>query len=194
MDNLVHPFPCPIYQNIIDKESFLQIKKDTDNFIKNSFSLFQKPFLCPTFSTFNVPVEKNINSEVLNIKIKHSVKEYSDFWNWSSPPLMELNECWVNIAKKGAYQETHNHGNVLMSGVIYINVNKQSGSFQFINPLASESTLLGQPNNTFGYLYNVIPQPGMILLFPGWMDHRALPNESDIDRISISFNIKANFK
>ena len=193
MDNLIHPFPCPIYQNTIDKESFLQIKEDTYNFINNNNSLFQQPpWLCPTKSTYNTSIEENINSKILKEKIKFCVEEYCKFWNWDFPPLLKLDNCWVNIAKKEAYQETHNHNNALISGVIYINVNEQSGAFQLINPLSAESILLGDPNS-FEYFYTINPQPGMILLFPGWMDHRALSNESHIDRISISFNITANF-
>jgi len=188
MDNLIHPFPCPIYQNIIDKESFLEIKEDTHNFISNNSNLFHQPWGCPTQTTIGTPIEKNINSHILTKNIKFFVEKYSKFWDWNTPPTIKIKECWVNIAKKGDYQEEHNHSNNMLSGVIYIEVNNKSGGFQFINPLTSESILLGNPNN-FGYLYNITPQPGMILLFPGWMNHRALPNESDIDRISISFNI-----
>jgi len=188
MDNLIYPFPCPVYQNIIDEKSFLQIKQDTDNFISNNNDLFKAEWLCPTLSTIKTPIENNINSKILKEKIKFHVEEYCKFWEWSSPPSVRLSECWVNIAEKGAYQEVHHHIESLLSGVIYINVNKKSGNFQLINSLPSESVLLKEPKN-FDYLYNIIPQPRMIILFPGWMQHKVLPNKSDINRISISFNI-----
>tara|TARA_R110000803_G_scaffold54056_1_gene110627 strand:- start:209 stop:796 length:588 start_codon:yes stop_codon:yes gene_type:complete len=194
MDNLIHPFPCPIYQNIIDKKSFSQIQQDTDNFINNNNNLFKKPssWLCDTFSTIETPIEKNINSKILKEKIKFYVEEYLKFWDWDTSFLIKMKDCWVNIAKKGSFQEEHNHSSCLISGVIYINVNQQSGNFQLMNPLSSESILLGEPKN-FGNVYNINPQPGMIILFPGWMAHRALPSESNIDRISISFNIISKY-
>jgi len=188
MNNLVHPFPCPIYQNFIDKESFLQIKEDTYRFINDNSNLFQQPWFCTTKSTISTPIEKNINNEILKEKIKFHVEEYCKFWDWENPPLVKLESCWVNIAKKGDYQEEHSHSDSLISGVIYINVNEYSGEFQFINSLSAESILLKNPKN-FNYGYPVTPLPSLILLFPGWMNHRVLPNNSDIDRISISFNI-----
>jgi uncharacterized protein (TIGR02466 family) len=192
MNNLIHPFPCPIYQNIIDKESFLQIKEDTNNFINNNNNLFKYPssWLCTTLSTVETPIEENINSKILKSKIKFYIEEYCKFWDWSLPLSIKLKDCWVNIAKKGAFQEEHNHSDCLISGVIYINVNKKSGNFQFINPLVSESILLKNPKNFYDY-YTINPQEGMILLFPGWMNHRVGINNSDIDRISISFNIQS---
>lgn len=188
MDNLIYPFPCPIYQNFIDSESFLQIQKDTYNFINNNNNLFKQPWACPTQSTFETPLEENINSKTLNEKIQFYVQEYCKVWNWSIPLSIKLANCWVNIAKNKDYQEIHNHGKALISGVIYINVNKESGNFQLINPLSSEAILLEDPRS-FPNIYSIQPQPGMVILFPGWMNHRVLPNESNIDRISISFNI-----
>lgn len=193
MENIIYPFPCPIYQSFLDESSFLEIKKDTYDFIDNNINLFKQEWTCPTLSTINVPKDQNINSKILKEKIKFYVEEYCKFWNWSTPLLVALNNCWVNISKNGAYQETHNHGSSLISGVIYVNVNENSGGFQLINPLTTESILMGSPDKVFGPTYNITPQQGMILLFPGWMDHRVLPNESNIDRISISFNINRNF-
>jgi uncharacterized protein (TIGR02466 family) len=192
MDNLIHPFPCPIYQNIIDEKSFFQIQQDTDDFIKNNINLFQQVWQCPTLTTIKTPKSQNINSTTLTKEIKFFVEEYAKFWDWVTSPIVEIGDCWVNIAPKGAYQESHIHGDCLFSGVVYLNVDEKSGSFQFINPLTPESILLGNPDN-FGYFYNIIPQPGMIVLFPGWMAHRALYNDSNIDRISISFNITSKF-
>ena len=32
------------------------------------------------------------------------------------------------------------------------------------------------------------PKPNVLLLFPGWVEHKVLMNNEDTDRISISFN------
>tara|TARA_R110000803_G_C11843743_1_gene304926 strand:- start:49 stop:630 length:582 start_codon:yes stop_codon:yes gene_type:complete len=192
MDNIIHPFPCPIYQNLIDKESFLLIKEDTNNFIDHNPELFEPIWFCPTLTTQSKPKNQQLNSKVLNEKIKYHVEEYIKVWDFSKPPTCKIQEHWVNIALPNSYQEGHHHGKVLLSGVIYIEVNDKSGDFQLFNPLTTESILM-IPSNKFGSFFSISPSPSMILLFPGWMTHRALHNSSNKNRISISFNINANF-
>ena len=114
------------------------------------------------------------------------------FWFGNIPLNAKIKEMWLNIAKKGGYQEEHNHGSVMFSGVFYLQVNEESGYFQFINPLESEAILMGY-SDIFQELYTIVPKNGMIVLFPGWMRHKALPNRTDQDRISISFNIEIDF-
>lgn len=189
MDNIIHPFPLPIYQNFIDKDSFNIIRDDTYKFIKENQGLFESIWLCPTKTTQHHPKLKNIQSRVLENQIKIHVENYFKVWNFNKLRNLQIPEIWVNIAKTNEYQEEHNHGSYLFSGVLYINTNKSSGNFQFSNPLPSENILL-HDSNIFPKYFSIQPQNNMILLFPGWMNHRALPNNSDEDRISISFNIK----
>ena len=35
----------------------------------------------------------------------------------------------------------------------------------------------------------IIPKNGLIVIFPSWLNHSVLPNKSNKNRISISFNI-----
>ena len=44
-------------------------------------------------------------------------------------------------------------------------------------------------NYNYKSIFEIQPQNGLIFLFPSWLSHRALPNKSNQDRISISFNI-----
>ena len=45
------------------------------------------------------------------------------------------------------------------------------------------------------YLYDgkeyeeIIPQENMMIMFPSWLEHDVQMNKTDIERISISFNI-----
>tara|TARA_R110000822_G_scaffold114189_4_gene245645 strand:- start:356 stop:931 length:576 start_codon:yes stop_codon:yes gene_type:complete len=189
MNNIIYPFQIPIYQNFIDRESFNIIKEDTYKFIQKNQDLFESIWLCPTKTTQHHPLNKNIKSRVLNNQIKIYVENYYKAWDFNESCNLKISEIWVNIAKTNDYQEEHNHNSNLFSGVVYINTNEFSGDFNFINPLSAEGSLMGNPNKC-GFMSSIKPQNGMILLFPSWFNHRALPNNSDEDRISISFNIK----
>ena len=168
MDNIIYPFPLPIYQDFVNEESFKVIKKDTYNFIYKNKDLFKQPWENPTLTTCYNSKDKNIQSKILENQIKKHVENYFKIWKFNKPTNLKIKEIWINIAPKEAYQEEHNHGSSLFSGVLYINTTKSMGNIEFQNPLTSESILLGSPKE-FDYYYNIQPENGMLLLFPGWL-------------------------
>ena len=189
MENLFDPFPLRIYQNNINRLEFDQIVDDVSSFINNNPHKFTEEWsTCPTLTTINVPKDQNINSKILKNQIKLHVNNYFNYWEFLNSININIENLWINIAKQGGYQEEHSHGHSLFSGVIYINVNKDSGGFQFINPLPTIDSLMPE-NKKYEYANTVTPYNGLILIFPSWLKHRALANKSNQDRISISFNI-----
>ena len=197
MKNIIYPFPCPIYQNFLDESSFLEIQTKSFEYIEKNKEKFQYGWSSNTLTTFIYQVENHqkhfIENEILKNEIKQHVSNYFDIWKFETKKVdATIKEMWLNIAKEGGYQEEHTHGAAMFSGVLYLQVNEESGYFQFINPLPSEATLM-QCSNIFTDSYTIFPKNGMIVLFPGWMKHRVLSNKTNQDRISISFNIKINF-
>lgn len=193
MSNIYLPFQTPIYQSYIEKNSFSQIKKDVKSFIHNNNNLFSSIWDCPTLTTQNIVLEKNIKSKLLEEEIKNHVKEYYNFWKFNKPCSLNIEQLWVNISNQGSYQEIHDHGNYLFSGSIYIKVNDKSGNLVLYNSLSAENILM-HCSSIFDKTCSINPKNSMIVLFPGWMKHRVSQNKSDLNRISVSFNIKANFK
>ena len=101
---------------------------------------------------------------------------------------------WVNINKKGHKNNRHFHfsTNLYISGVYYAKVPENSGRIRFYDPRSSFVRDAQDTVHFFGkhqYHY-VVPQEGMILFFPTWLEHDVEENESDEDRISVSFNIR----
>ena len=188
MENIHYPFQIPIYNNRIEKSIFSQIKNEVYLYIENNKKEFKKVWNCDTLTTFESPKEKNIKNKLLEEQIKLHVENYYKKWEFKTFPNLFLNNIWVNIAKNNDYQEEHHHGTNLFSGVIYINVNSNSGSFQLINPTPLVESMFPS-NYNYKSIFEIQPQNGLIFLFPSWLSHRALPNKSNQDRISISFNI-----
>lgn len=185
-------FYTPIIVTSISKDDFSTIKQDTINYITNNKNKFSKAWRCPTLSTINVPREDNIKSIVLEKVLKNITETYCKEYNF---PKVKLNikDIWVNIAPKGAYQEIHVHldfiTKYLFSGVLYIDVDENSGGLRLENPLKQlyHYTL---PNPLMDDKF-IQPENGMLVSFPSWLRHEAQINNSDKDRISISWNIEA---
>ena len=108
------------------------------------------------------------------------VKDFEDRIKYD----VEVTSMWGNINNRYAGNFPHIHSGDL-SGVFYLKVPYNSGDIVFINPAQrSESHRIRVPN------YGVQPQELACFIFPSWLEHYVKPNESEKDRISISFNIQ----
>lgn len=101
--------------------------------------------------------------------------------------------AWVNINGYGHFNKIHNHnphhGNML-SGVLYVKTPKNCGKIKFYDPrpnidTAPDMEYYEDMNNQ----YEITVKPNLLLLFPAWLQHDVGINESNEERISISFNI-----
>ena len=116
------------------------------------------------------------------------------------PPV--LNTLWANVNGPGDFNQTHHHWGFpfpyfnVLSGAFYVRCNKETGVIRFIDERPSTKFVtcyslpcLGPANPLLGELFTVAPMPGDLLLFPAWIDHKVTPNQSNRDRISMSFNV-----
>jgi len=186
MDNIIHPFQIPIYQSFIEQDLLTQIKEDTNYYIEKNPTKFDVKWYCPTKSCFINPKEPYF----LKIKdsIKNHVSKYFDVWKFQEDINLKVDEIWINIASKDAYQEEHYH-NSFFSGVLYLETFSGSGSIHFMNPLSTEAMVMNLPK-TFDFAHKIQPTNGMILIFPSWLTHRVMSNNSNNNRITIAFNIQ----
>jgi uncharacterized protein (TIGR02466 family) len=106
----------------------------------------------------------------------------------------KLDNLWINISKKNNYNYSHNHPMSYYSGVYYIQCPENCGNIVFedssnnVVDLLYRNQKIKEDNKMFeNYYYNV--KEGLMILFPSNLMHRVEPNQSDEDRISISFNL-----
>ena len=104
--------------------------------------------------------------------------------------LVYNRKSWINEFRKGSYAHEHHHSTADISGVYYYQTNGNDGSIFFESPVreAGCTPAWVQLNNRF----QIPPNVGLLVLFPGWLRHGVSTNYSDSTRISISFNV--NFK
>jgi uncharacterized protein (TIGR02466 family) len=104
-----------------------------------------------------------------------------------------IGEPWINFQKAGEFNPVHNHSGIL-SAILYIdipeeiekenihNTNKPSaGNIDFIS---------GDPGRFSPPMYMHTPKTGDVLLFPSQLMHTVYPFKSDVERISLSFNVR----
>lgn len=183
-----HWFTTPIYYNTtsnfeeLQEEigacySKLKLSKHS-NFGEQNHSLSD-----PTFSQ-NLINDYNLN--VLKTEIINQVTHYTQsFTNINFK--IDIVECWLTNTAPKEHTVVHSHGHFDISGVYYFKTNKNDGNIYFLNPNTSLMTSHFLASNDY---VEYPPSEGMFILFPGWLYHGVRSNDTDNNRISISFNIK----
>ncbi len=105
-------------------------------------------------------------------------------------------DCWSNIQQPGSHVVQHRHPNSIISGAYYVEAPVNCGRIVFESPLDSHRM------TDFPYYarqtpfamkrYAVDPLPGRVVLFPSWLSHRTEVNQSNAERIVVSFNVSAH--
>ena len=105
-----------------------------------------------------------------------------------------ISNYWLYVNGKGDFNRPHIHGFSTISGVFYISAPLNSGKLVLRNPnfahgFAIDAKIVTDWNPFNSYTWEVEPEPNKLLMWPSWIDHYTLPNNSDEDRISLAFNI-----
>lgn len=105
---------------------------------------------------------------------------------------LQLDSMWINVLEPGGAHLAHIHPHSVISGTYYVVVPDGAGAIRFEDPrlglmMASppRRKRTARANRPF---ITMAPRPGMLLLWESWLRHDVPVNESDSERISISFN------
>ena len=105
---------------------------------------------------------------------------------------VSITGCWANINAPGAAHRMHAHPNNFLSGVYYVQVQDRADTINFHDPRAQTAVI--RPAVTELTAYNtdqvvVAINTGTLIVFPAWLLHSVDANQSELPRISISFNV-----
>ncbi|GAB5470050.1 MAG: hypothetical protein Kilf2KO_30800 [Rhodospirillales bacterium] len=105
---------------------------------------------------------------------------------------LEITGCWANINPPGSPHNIHTHPNNLLSGVYYVKAEAGADTINFYDP--RPQTRIIAPKHTEGNIANstqsqVDVKAGRLILFPAWLEHGVPPNQSQSERLSISFDL-----
>ena len=102
-------------------------------------------------------------------------------------------DCWANVNRKGDYNVVHSHPNALWSGVYYVSSGNsdpetsQAGKLELLDPREAAHYIQVSRSVTDNKCF-MNNEPGLMILFPGWLRHMVHPHGSEDARISIAFN------
>ena len=115
---------------------------------------------------------------------------------WKLEPSKTIvTEMWAIINKPNDFNVIHTHPNSYLSAAYYVKAPKNGGKFVIENPLdvARHSHPIEDRKTEFNIkIAGLEIEEGELLIFPAYLPHKVSENESDEDRIVISFNININ--
>lgn len=184
-------FSVPIYTktlSMIEMESVqLSIGKIIDNLNFRKVPHWGANNHSVSDPTFNENLFESYNLSAVEQVMLRSTDEYIRSFGLGKDFTIDIKESWLTNTVKGEHTVPHNHGGFDISGVYYFLTNGNDGDIHFVNPspIIDSSKFI---SNTQYIRYS--PQIGKILLFPSWLTHFVSENETNSQRISLSFNIE----
>lgn len=131
---------------------------------------------------YNYDNETGYNEQITEI-LREELEIFSDTFNCA----VEVCNTWFERARTGKMHQVHNHGVSGFSCVLFVE----------FDPKYHTPTVFLNPNLADVESTNSIPpgiREGSLLFFPSYVLHYTAPNESDVDRIILSFNIATEYE
>ena len=186
-------FPTPIWTSVlpnykdINKKIYEYIKtlkmKDPDGLVKSNFlGWHSKDFLL---------TDNQINEFINNIfpKIENAIDDLG--WDKQKNNI-KITSMWSIINNKAASNGRHIHANNYISAAYYVKAPLNCGDIVFYDPRDAKTIrkpILTKPNQLNSEVVSVVPQEGLLVLFPSYLHHSVNPNISENERVVVSFNI-----
>jgi uncharacterized protein (TIGR02466 family) len=185
MATVIPLFAVPLYTDNIGTDYDLEFLKNVSLYERmesnNGFYSKDKFILeDPRLKSLKDMIQEHINAFVGYLSISNDAEFY-------------ITNSWVVKHIKGDWGPSHYHGNSVISGVYYFDVDPSSGDIVFEN---RQDNLFGKTlefdfkewNIFNSYEWSITPENGNIVLFPSHLSHRIKPSQSDL-RYCLPFNV-----
>jgi uncharacterized protein (TIGR02466 family) len=97
---------------------------------------------------------------------------------------------WANITPRGGYVDSHLHGNMPFTAVLYVDASPEQGNLFIENPM--EMVLMNQPigpDVQYPLGEEIAVNSGDFVMLPGYIRHSVRPNTTDKPRLILAFNL-----
>lgn len=102
-------------------------------------------------------------------------------------------QAWAMVMRDGDHTVLHDHGEAHWSSAYYLDAGDAdlarfpaSGALAFVDPRRGGRAL---PGLDAGATFEVRPRAGMLVIFPGWLQHYVHPYRGARPRVAISCNV-----
>tara|TARA_B100001059_G_C17811261_1_gene572411 strand:+ start:390 stop:977 length:588 start_codon:yes stop_codon:yes gene_type:complete len=125
--------------------------------------------------------------------IKKNINTALNDMGWDlSTQSVKIKNVWAIINERDAWNQKHHHSNSDLSAAYYVSAHDNCGDIVFYDPRPApvhNHPISKLPNELNATRREIRPEPGMLVLFPSYLEHSVRPNLSDEKRIVISFNL-----
>ena len=125
--------------------------------------------------------------------IKNNINNSLNDMNWDlDSQSVNIKSMWAIINEQGAWNQKHHHSNSDISAAYYVDAHDNCGDIVFYDPRPArvyKHPIANEPNNLNATVNSIKPEPGLLVLFPSYLEHSVNPNMSNKKRIVISFNL-----
>jgi len=135
------------------------------------------------------------NKTLKNLKedLQKRVIDYFDKVVCTSNSIIpHITQSWINYTETNQFHHRHFHSNSYVSGVFYIDAQKEVDSITFYRPGEAQKAihLIVTQYNQFNSLnWRCSVQTGDVVLFPSSLHHGVQKKKEPHTRISLSFNV-----
>ena len=197
MDNpeVLKFFPIPVFKFRFEK--FRTFNEELSNYIYKLYEIDSKGVDRSNrggwhSKTFELNDKNSIQLKFALELQKYILKTFTNLGWKTENQNIRIREMWAIINKKDDFNVVHTHPNSLLSAAYYVKAPNNCGRFQIedLNIVKRHaSPLIANQNELNMNIAGLEVTEGDLLIFPGYLPHKVARNETDDDRIVISFNV-----
>ena len=173
------------HNKILEKYIYQLQKEDPNGQKKSNIGGWHSPF-------FDLNNNTSIGYKFLATLQPYIIDVFKSYgWSYNSKKVF-YSGMWAIINKKGNSNTEHIHPNSNLSAAYYVKAPEKGGDFLVNNPHSFSRNNFPEretPTELNRLIAKHKVEEGDLLIFPAYLPHQVLPNESDEDRIVISFNL-----
>jgi uncharacterized protein (TIGR02466 family) len=168
-----------IRQELLIQESagFVQVTKEENPRVGSLYTT------SGAFNNVNNFIDDDLKFPIFKNEILKNIKHYCVQNDIEMEIEPFIRSSWFTITKTDNSASTHTHLWEDLVAVYYYKADGDEGNIR-----------LHSPHDKIKYTntkqYEIIPNTGKFLIFPGWLKHSVLVNETTKDRVSVAVNIK----
>ena len=197
MDNpeVLKFFPTPVFKFRFEK--FRTFNEELSNYIYKLYEIDSKGVDRSNrggwhSKTFELNDKNSIQLKFALELQKYILKTFTNLGWKTENQNIRIREMWAIINKKDDFNVIHTHPNSLLSAAYYVKAPNNCGRFQIedLNIVKRHaSPLIANQNELNMNVAGLEVSEGDLLIFPGYIPHKVARNETEDDRIVISFNV-----
>jgi uncharacterized protein (TIGR02466 family) len=141
---------------------------------------------------FELTVKNSAQNRFAIIVQKYILKVFNNNGWKTENKNIRIKEMWAIINKNGDFNILHTHPNCYLSAAYYVKAPEKCGKFQIENPNIAKKNFypeIKRKNELNLKVAGIEIEEGDLLIFPGYLPHKVSTNESNEDRVVISFNV-----